>query len=191
MFNKVVNKQGVIFFVCCSLIIIRCGLFSQENAENPIGVTNVDPLNFKAILNDNNEKFDFQDYNGLFYENFIYTDPEGISYSRDRVKSRLNTIEAKYVHDSVQDIMVNWVRTNLDDKDPLFDKQKEILLAKRTYEISFIDSLNLTMDSIYYSGEATIKLRYHNLKEVWVISYLRDIPVGGLKRSFFHPDFSN
>lgn len=193
--NKLLPNKKVLQVLFLCLLNFSCGLFSPENAEDPLGKTNVDPLNFKAILQDNIEKFDFEDYNSLLHENFIYVDPDGIIYNRERTNNRLKTIEAKHVQDTIQNIKVIWYKTNTNDKDPLFDKSKEITLMKRSYEISIIDTVNndhlLNTDTTEYKGEATFKLRYHQLKEEWVISYWRDIPEDGLIRSFFHPDFSD
>lgn len=181
-----INKTIVLVLIAFTAIF-NCGLFTAEDPENPQGKEDVDFLSFKKILDNSVVHFDFEDYEYLFHEDFTYIDPAFISHNRAKLLSRLETIEAKYVDGSGEDtIQVIWFLADSTSSDPeWFDKEKVITLQPRGYNI-FLDSLQI---DTAYTGEATFKLRYHNLKEEWVISYWRDIPKGGADKSFFHPYF--
>ncbi len=177
------------FCIILFLQFFQCGLFSPDDPEDPEGKKDTDPLDFRLILKGNVEQFNFEDYNELFYETFIYVDPNNNQHSRTRLLSRLSTIEAKYTGESAQDTLdVSWYHADTTSSDPeWFDKEKEITLQPRAYHVLLGDSLP---SDTSFTGEATFKLRYSNLREEWAISYWRDVPTDGAKISFFHPDFS-
>lgn len=168
------------------IVLLGCGLFSTDTPERPVGRKDPDPLDFMMILRGAEVRFDFEDYDGLFSDTFVYTDPDNITYPRTRLLNRLQAIEAKYSGSRSGDtIKVVWYRADSTASDR-FDKDKENILSARRYHV--ITGNPLPVDTAF-SGEASFKVKYSTIRDKWLISYWRDVPLDGSPKAFFHPDF--
>lgn len=164
--------------------IVNCTLFSAGEASYPETKGTVDSLSFKQILTNTSEKFDFQDYDDLFADDFVYVNaeiPSDIS-NKDKILSRLNTIISK-------NVIVKWYNES-GKNDPQFDKDKLITLAPRTSKVNVIKTINNKDSVTTYTGESIFELIYDTKIEVWRINRWRDKNTtnnGG--KSYFHPLF--
>ena len=186
--KRKMNRKNLLLSVLIAFIFVSgCGLFFTDPPEDPQGPKNTDLFKFKDILKNNAEQFDFEDYNYLFHENFIYVDPYLNKFSKPRLLSRLGAIEPEYTGGPEKDtISVIWFLADTTSNDPYFDEEKEITLVPRGYYILLGDSLPTDTS---YTGEALFKLRYNKDLNEWIISYWRDVPTDGAAKSFFHPEF--
>jgi hypothetical protein len=177
--------------------IISCGIFSPREVEPPAESAPKDPLNFSDILinSGSGERFSDLDYEILFHDSMTYRDEIGrANFDKNAVRGRLNSIISKY-----SDIEVRWDVAEEDQGENVnFDRDEIAVLDTRKYR-AYRGAMTITVDTaaaeadttyeIDYRGEAAFKLKYNDLKNTWTIWYWRDVPLGNLEKSFFHPEF--
>jgi hypothetical protein len=158
----------------------------------------IDPLNFAGILINSRHELRFTrlDYEDLLNDAMIYEDRFGVTFGKDQVLDRLNTITKRY-----DSIVVAWELTDTSEKEKTqVSTEETALLQSRTYRARpprlkelREDTATGLIDTVYeydYMGEASFELQYDASINAWTVSHWREGYTEGYEKSFFHPEFS-
>ncbi|MBN1982800.1 MAG: hypothetical protein JW795_14800 [Chitinivibrionales bacterium] len=167
-----------------------CGLFRVGEAEYPVIKTDLtDLLSFKKILQENPEKFSFQDYDELFDNGFLYVNivSPGDEWGKHDFLNRIASIQ-KIATDDKTSLTVSWSRLETSGEPPL-QQDGVNTLKTRKYTITIKSKDGSTIKAVY-SGEAIFDV-VMNSERKWCISQWRDKNSSPqTDKSFFHPDFT-
>ena len=163
-----------------------CGLFTPLEPDPP-GVSRPrDQLGFAAILAGHpGENLAVNDYADMFTPSFVYYNAAGNAWSRERVITRLRTLNDRISSDDT--LVVTWAKPGLQGE--IFDRNKALTLQPRTWHVTRTVRNPSAVSA--YVGESTFTIVYDGILDAWRISSWSDRSTDPLHPlSCFHPDFS-